>query len=82
MVALLCRFKVLLHICNVWMDLSLSLLHPFLQRYGLSVMVFISYSYSPEGNITMIYPNGGMFECIKTFTVFIILFSINDFLRK
>lgn len=81
-VALLCRFKALLHTCTVWMDLSLSILLLFSQRYVLSIMTFISHSCSPEGNIELIYPNAGMFDRVKTFTVFIILFSTNDFLRK
>lgn len=74
-VALLCRFKAQLHTCTIWMDPSLSIPHLFLRRYVLSIMIFISYSYSPKEiwKLCVLMQEG---------LIVFKLFSINDFLRK
>lgn len=65
--ALLCRLKALLHTCTIWMDPSLYILYLFLQRYVLSIMIFISYSYSPKENIKIMYPNAGRLDQVQAF---------------
>lgn len=79
-IAFLCRSKVLLHTCIVWMDLSLSILHLYLQRYFFSIIIFISYSYSPEGNIKNYILKQEFLLTLNFCTIFTrwVLFGIND----
>lgn len=83
-IAFLCRSKVLLHTCIVWMDLSLSILHLYLQRYFFSIIIFISYSYSPEGNIKNYILKQEFLLTLNFCTIFTrwVLFGINDSLKN
>lgn len=83
-IAFLWRSKVLLHTCTVWMDLSLSILHLYLQRYFFSIMIFISYSYSPEGNMKNYILKQESLLTLNFCTVFNrwLLLGINDSLKK